>query len=73
MNTIDCPVCSKPLSVKVAKGRKSNKTFIMFKCEHDGRHFRGFITDKNFVGQILQHHSNASLPSNDNFSGSTSQ
>jgi len=65
MNTIDCPVCSKPLSVKVAKGRKSNKPFIMFKCEHDGRHFRGFITDQDFVRRILQNHANTSLPSND--------
>lgn len=45
MNTIGCPVCSKPLSVTVAKGRKSNKPFIMLKCDVDGRHFRGFITD----------------------------
>lgn len=73
MNTIGCPVCSKPLSVTVAKGRKSNKPFIMLKCDVDGRHFRGFITDQNFVRRILQNHANASLPSNDkNFLGSIS-
>ncbi len=66
MNTIGCPVCSKPLSISIAKGRKSNKPFIMLKCEQDGRHFRGFITDQDFVRQILQHHENTSLPSNDN-------
>ncbi len=65
MNTIGCPVCSKPLSVTVAKGRKSNKPFIMLKCDVDGRHFRGFITDQNFVRRILQNNANASLPSND--------
>jgi len=65
MNTIGCPVCSKPLSVTVAKGRKSNKPFIMLKCDVDGRHFRGFITDQDFVRRILQHHVNTSLPSND--------
>ena len=71
MNTIGCPVCSKPLSVTVAKGRKSNKPFIMLKCDVDGRHFRGFITDQDFVRRILQHHINTSLPSNDkNFLGS---
>ncbi len=65
MNTIDCPVCSNPLSVTVARGRKSNKPFIMLKCEQDGRHFRGFITDQDFVRRILQNHANISLPSND--------
>ncbi len=65
MNTIGCPVCSKPLSISIAKGRKSNKPFIMLKCEKDGRHFRGFITDQDFVRRILQHHVNTSLPSND--------
>jgi len=65
MNTIGCPVCSKPLSIKVAKGRKSNKPFIMLKCDVDGRHFRGFITDQGFVRQIFQKHSNISLPTND--------
>ena len=73
MNTIGCPICSKPLSVTVAKGRKSNKPFIMLKCDVDGRHFRGFITDQDFVRRILQNHVNTSLPSNDkNFLGSIS-
>lgn len=53
MNTIGCPVCSKPLSVTVAKGRKSNKPFIMLKCDVDGRHFRGFITDQPYVKRVL--------------------
>ena len=53
MNTIGCPVCSKPLSVTVARGRKSNKPFIMLKCNTDGRHFRGFITDQLYVKRIL--------------------
>ena len=73
MNTIGCPVCSNPLSVTVAKGRKSNKPFIMLKCKQDGRHFRGFITDQDFVRRILQNHVNTSMPSNDkNFLGSIS-
>ena len=65
MNNIGCPVCSRPLTITVAKGRKSNKPFIMFKCEVDGRHFRGFITDQDFVHRILQNHANPSLLSND--------
>lgn len=66
MNTIGCPVCSKPLSVTVAKGRKSNKPFIMLKCEQDGRHFRGFITDQDFVRRIFQNQANTPLLANDN-------
>ncbi len=64
MNTIGCPVCSKPLTISIAKGRKSNKPFIMLKCGVDGRHFRGFITDQDFVRRILQNHANTSLTSN---------
>lgn len=53
MNAIGCPVCSNPLLITLAKGRKSNKPFIMLKCEHDGRHFRGFITDQSYVKRVL--------------------
>ena len=53
MNNIPCPVCTNPLSIKLAKGRKSNKPFIMFKCDINGRHFRGFITDQSFVKRVL--------------------
>ena len=53
MKTIGCPVCTNPLSVTVAKGRKSNKPFIMLKCNTDGRHFRGFITDQSYVKRVL--------------------
>jgi len=54
MKEINCPICSKPLSVRVAKGRKSNKPFIMMVCQEDGRHFRGFITDQNYVKNVLE-------------------
>jgi hypothetical protein len=53
MNAIGCPVCSNPLSVTVARGRKSNKPFIMLKCNTDGRHFRGFITDQLYVKRVI--------------------
>ncbi len=53
MNNIGCPVCSMPLSISVAKGRKSNKPFIMLKCPFDGRHFRAFITDQKYVNRVL--------------------
>jgi hypothetical protein len=47
-----CPVCSKSLAVRPAEGRKSGKPFIMLVCPEDGRHFRGFITDKNYVDRV---------------------
>ena len=53
MNTIGCPVCSRPLSITAIKGRKSKKPFIMLKCDQDGRHFRGFITDQEYVKRVL--------------------
>jgi len=54
MNSIGCPVCTIPLSVTVARGRKSNKPFIMLKCSADGRHFRGFITDQSYVKRVIE-------------------
>lgn len=53
MKEIKCPICSKSLSVRMAKGRKSNKPFIMLVCQQDGRHFRGFITDQQYVKTVL--------------------
>ena len=53
MNSINCPICSNPLSVRIAHGRKSNKPFIMLKCDNDGRHFRGFITDQTYVNRVI--------------------
>ena len=54
MNNISCPICSTALSVQIARGRKSNKPFIMLKCPTDGRHFRGFITDQKYVEKVLK-------------------
>jgi hypothetical protein len=54
MKEIRCPICSNPFSVRLARGRKSNKPFIMLKCDKDGRHFRGFITEQNYVRRVLK-------------------
>ncbi len=54
MKQIGCPVCGMPLSVKTAEGRKSLKPFIMFVCDKDPRHFRGFITHQDFVRSVLK-------------------
>ncbi len=55
MNQILCPVCSTPLQLSPAKSRRSKKpkTFLMLRCPADGRHFRGFIQDVEFVGKVV--------------------
>ena len=54
MNQVPCPVCSEPLTVRIARGRKSGKPFIMLVCPSDGRHLRGFISDKGFVDSVIE-------------------
>ena len=48
-----CPVCHEPLTLRLTHGRKSGKAFLMLICAQDGRHFRGFINDRTFVGGVL--------------------
>ena len=48
-----CPVCRQPLILRIARGRKSGKTFLMLICAHDARHFRGFINDRTYVDGVL--------------------
>jgi hypothetical protein len=54
MNNILCPVCLNPLSIRTARGRTSNKPFIMLVCPKDGRHFRAFITDQDYIKNVLK-------------------
>lgn len=51
---IRCPVCGTQLSIRIAKGRKSGKPFLMLICPQDGRHFRGFINHRLFVEKLIQ-------------------
>ena len=53
--SIPCPVCTQPLAVRLATGRKSQKTFVMLVCGVDGRHFRAFINDRNYIDDVLGH------------------
>ncbi len=55
MNQIPCPVCLTPLQLSPARSRKSKrpKIFLMLACPDDGRHFRGFIQDVEFVGRAV--------------------
>ena len=50
---IGCPVCGKPLSFRSAVGRKSKKPFLMLVCLVDGRHFRAFINDREYVRGVF--------------------
>ena len=48
-----CPICVEPLSLRLARGRRSGKPFVMLVCGRDGRHFRGFINHRPYVEQVL--------------------
>ena len=50
---LSCPVCKTPMDLRPCRGRKSGKPSLMFICPQDGRHFRGFITDQNYVAGVL--------------------
>ena len=56
MNTIACPVCKCPLRLSPARSRKAKKPklFLMLACPEDGRHFRGFINDRDFVSSAME-------------------
>ena len=58
---IRCPVCGQALSVSPAKSRKARKpkTFLMLVCPSDGRHFRAFISDREFVARALDNAASA--------------
>ena len=48
-----CLICAQPLAVRLAYGRKSGKPFVSLTCPKDGRHFRAFINDREFVSGFL--------------------
>ena len=62
--SIQCPVCGDPLAFQITRSRKSGKPSLMLKCPRDGRHFRGFICDRNYLQQILERIEQAQKPAN---------
>jgi hypothetical protein len=50
---IPCLVCRQPLAARLVRGRKSGKPLLMLICPVDGRHFRGFITHRDYVAGVL--------------------
>ena len=51
---VPCMVCRGPLSFRLTRGRKSGKPSIMLICPADGRHFRGFINDRDYVSRAIE-------------------
>ena len=51
---LPCLVCGCQLAVRIARGRKSGKPFVMIMCPADPRHFRGFIGDREYVGRVAR-------------------
>jgi hypothetical protein len=37
----------------MARGRRSNKPFILLVCPEDGRHFRAFISDQGYISKVI--------------------
>ena len=51
---VACVVCGIGLTIRTARGRKSGKPFVMFICPQDGRHFRAFISDQQYVRGVIE-------------------
>ncbi len=49
-----CLICTSPLVVGLATGRKSGKPSVTFRCPVDGRHFRAFITHRPYVERLVK-------------------
>lgn len=50
---VPCIICCEPLAVALARGRKSGKPSVMLICPNDGRHFRAFINDRDYVRRVV--------------------
>ena len=49
-----CHICRKQLSVRLTRGRKSGKPFVMLVCPSDGRHMRAFVADAEYVRNVIE-------------------
>ncbi len=70
MKKIGCPVCGTAIGVSKAQSRKSKrpKTFLMLLCPINGRHFRAFINDPEFISRVA-----GTLPSSDHSDSTVGQ
>ena len=51
---LPCHICRSPLSVRLTRGRKSGKPFVMLVCPSDGRHMRAFVADADYVSNVIE-------------------
>ncbi len=51
---LKCHICGNQLSVRLARGRKSGKAFVMLVCPSDGRHMRAFVADADYVSKVME-------------------
>ena len=49
-----CHICRVSLSVRLARGRKSGKPFVLLVCPEDGRHMRAFVADADYVRRVVE-------------------
>ena len=50
---LPCHICQATLQVRLARGRKSGKPFVMLVCPKDGRHIRAFVADRAYVQGLV--------------------
>lgn len=48
-----CLVCGEVLRLGLGRSQKSGKPFVTLRCRRDGRHYRAFIADPDFVRLVL--------------------
>ena len=55
LGNVRCPLCQTALRFSLASSRRAKvkKHFVMLVCPTDDRHFRGFISDQQFVGRLI--------------------
>lgn len=55
MQGIRCPLCGTSLVLSPAHSRKAQKpkVFLMLACPVSGKHFRGFISDQDYVLRVM--------------------
>ena len=50
---LSCHLCGNDLDVRLARGRKSGKPFVLMVCPVDGRHMRAFVGDADYVRNLM--------------------
>ncbi len=53
MDAITCLVCRGPIDIRFGTTRRARKPCINMRCRSDGRHFRAFIVDREFVDRMM--------------------